>query len=205
MFLAACNFVGQPVDGTWMCGTPVLKTGLGNLKFGVSFFWWVPLTIFSFESVFFSSCLKKVQQFKETEISHCFRRRCGVTFKKFHSHSTRLACMKHLVIKYWRRENNLTCNFTTVWPCIVTDCLRIRPTDALNSNFIGITTLHVSGSLSAHHQEFLTVHRLWYILCSSILLLVAKGHHNCIKCAKADVRLRTPVDGQKGCPKRVES
>ena len=41
-----------------------------------------------------------------------------------------------------------------------------KPTDALNSNFIGITTLHVSGSLSAHHQEFLAVHRLWYILCS---------------------------------------
>ena len=40
----------------------------------------------------------------------------------------------------------------------------IKPTDALNSNFIGITTLHVSGSLSAHHQEFLAVHRLWYIL-----------------------------------------
>ena len=38
-----------------------------------------------------------------------------------------------------------------------------------------------------------------------ILLLVANGHHNCIKCAKADVRLRTPDDGQKGCPKHVES
>ena len=49
------------------------------------------------------------------------------------------------------------------------DChfsLWVKPTDALNSNFIGITTLHVSGSLSAHHQEFLAVHRLWYILCS---------------------------------------
>ena len=44
--------------------------------------------------------------------------------------------------------------------------LWIKSTDALNSSFIGITTLHVSGSLSAHHQEFLTVHRLWYILCS---------------------------------------
>ena len=32
--------------------------------------------------------------------------------------------------------------------------------------FIGITTLHVSGSLSAPHQEFLAVHRFWYILCS---------------------------------------
>ena len=29
-----------------------------------------------------------------------------------------------------------------------------------------ITTLHVSGSLSAHHQEFLAVHQFWYILCS---------------------------------------
>ena len=32
-----------------------------------------------------------------------------------------------------------------------------KPTDALNFNFIGITTLHVSGSLSAHHQEFLAL------------------------------------------------
>jgi len=44
--------------------------------------------------------------------------------------------------------------------------LLIKPTDALNSNFIGITTLHVLGSLSDRHQRFLTVHRLWYILCS---------------------------------------
>jgi len=41
----------------------------------------------------------------------------------------------------------------------------MKPTDALNSNTIGITTLHVSGSLSAHHQEFLAVHQHWYILC----------------------------------------
>jgi len=44
--------------------------------------------------------------------------------------------------------------------------LCIKPTDTLNSNFIAITTLQVSGSLSAYHQEFLAVHRLWYILCS---------------------------------------
>jgi len=42
----------------------------------------------------------------------------------------------------------------------------MKLTDALNSNFIGITSIHVSGSLSAHHQEFLAVHQLWYILCS---------------------------------------
>ena len=39
---------------------------------------------------------------------------------------------------------------------------------------------------------------------SSILLLLANGHHNCIKCTKADVRVRTPDDTQKGCPKHVE-
>jgi hypothetical protein len=50
--------------------------------------------------------------------------------------------------------------------CIVIDSLWIKPTVSLNSNFIGIITLHVSGSLSAYHQEFLAVHRLWYILCS---------------------------------------
>jgi hypothetical protein len=51
-----------------------------------------------------------------------------------------------------------------------------KPIDPLNSNSIGITTLQVSGSLSAHHQEFFAVHRL-----------------------------RTPDDGHKGFPKHVES
>ena len=41
----------------------------------------------------------------------------------------------------------------------------IKPTDALNPSFIGMTTLHVSGNLSAHHQEFWAVHRLWYLIC----------------------------------------
>jgi len=67
-------------------------------------------------------------------------------------------------ILVWTRTMCLT--FTIVWLCIVTDSLWIKPTDALNSNFIGITTLNVSGNLSAHHQEFLAVHRLWCILCS---------------------------------------
>jgi len=34
--------------------------------------------------------------------------------------------------------------------------------------------------------------------------VVANGH-NYIKCTTADVRLRTPDDGQKGCPKHVDS
>jgi hypothetical protein len=79
--------------------------------------------------------------------------------------------------------------FKTVWPCIVRDSLWIKPTDALSSSFIGITALHVSGSLSAHHQEFLS--RTGVLVqfmqfgdrvlsgagwnCSSILRLVALG------------------------------
>ena len=35
--------------------------------------------------------------------------------------------------------------------------------------------------------------------------VLSKRSHNCIKCTKADVRLRTPDDGQKGCPKHAES
>ena len=63
-------------------------------------------------------------------------------------------------------------NFKIIWQCIVTDSLWIKPTDALNSSFIGIMTLHVSGSLSGRHQKFLAVHRLWYILysCDDYLL-----------------------------------
>ena len=47
-------------------------------------------------------------------------------------------------------------NNKIVWSWIVIDSLWIRPTDVLNSNFIGITTLHVSGSLPAHHQDLST-------------------------------------------------
>jgi len=35
-------------------------------------------------------------------------------------------------------------------------------------------------------------------------ILIANGHRNWIKYTKADVRLKTPDDGQKGCPKSVE-
>jgi hypothetical protein len=57
--------------------------------------------------------------------------------------------------------------YCSVYPIFSIICnIQNIPTDALNSNVIGITTIHVSGSLSAHYQEFLAVHRLWYILCS---------------------------------------
>ena len=88
-----------------------------------------------------------------------------------------------------QKNGILSYNVIRILKLAQNNSLWIKPTDALNSNFIGITTLHVSGSLSAHHQEFLAVHRLWYILCScdepfanrsrmessSILLLVANG------------------------------
>jgi hypothetical protein len=90
--------------------------------------------------------------------------------------------------------------------------LWIELTDAMISNFIGIATLHVSGSLTAYHQEFLAVHRHWYILCSLMTVCYLeqggtlhpapgiKRSSNCIKSTNADVRLRTPYDGQKGSP-----
>ena len=49
----------------------------------------------------------------------------------------------------------------------------------MNSKFIGITILHVSGSLSAHHQEFLPVHRHWYVLCSFDDRLLQGAGWNC--------------------------
>jgi len=98
----------------------------------------------------------------------------------------------------------------------------MKPTDALNSTCIGITTLDVSGNLSAHHQELLDVHRLWAWYIFADLMTVCyqkqdgtechsapgrKRSSNLQKCTKpkADVRLTTPDDGQKVCPKHVES
>ena len=61
--------------------------------------------------------------------------------------------------KWYVHSKHNSFNFRIVWPCIVINSLWIKPTDALNSKFIGITTLHVLGSLSARHQEFVAVHR----------------------------------------------
>jgi len=88
----------------------------------------------------------------------------------------------------------------------------MKQTDALNSNFIGITTLHVSGRLSAHHQEFLAVRQHWYIFADLMTVCYqeqdapgSKRSSNLQKCTNADVRLRTPDDGQNGCLKHAES
>jgi hypothetical protein len=105
-------------------------------------------------------------------------------------------------------------NFKTVWPCIVIDSFWIKPTDTLSSNFIGIATLRVSGSLSAHHQEFLayigigTIYAIWWQSTTRSRIGTAPGNTrspNWINCTNADVRLRTPDDGQKDCPKHAES
>jgi hypothetical protein len=51
------------------------------------------------------------------------------------------------------------CNyFTFMWPCIVTNFIIIKPTRCTNfTNLFWHETLHVSGSSSVHHQEF--IHR----------------------------------------------
>jgi len=67
------------------------------------------------------------------------------------------------------------------------------PSSGVLSRYIGFGTLYpVVTVATSSRMELL-----------SILVLVANGH-NCIKCTKADVRLKTPDDGQKGCPKHVE-
>jgi len=40
--------------------------------------------------------------------------------------------------------------------------------------FYWFTTLHVSGSLSAHHQEFLAVHRLFFASVQAVMACVAQ-------------------------------
>jgi len=75
--------------------------------------------------------------------------------------------------------------------------LWIKPTDALNSSFISITTIHASGSLSVHHQEFLA-----YIGFGTFYAVVT---NRLLPGAGWNCRIRTPDDGQKGCPKHVES
>jgi len=73
----------------------------------------------------------------------------------------------------------------------------MKPTDAMNSIFIGITTSYVSGSLSAHHQDFLAVHRHWYIFADLMTVCYqeqdacgSEWSSNLQKCTNADVRLK---------------
>ena len=57
------------------------------------------------------------------------------------------------------RQSNTTQFFTFMLLCIVIDCFLNNQPDALIiQNLFCYKTLHVSGILSAHHQEFSTVH-----------------------------------------------
>ena len=69
-----------------------------------------------------------------------------------------------------------------------------------------------SSRVLSHTSALVHFMQLWWpcstrsrIELRSILLLVANGHNNCIKCTKVDIRLRTPDDGQKCGPKHVQS
>jgi hypothetical protein len=55
--------------------------------------------------------------------------------------------------------------FMFMWPCIVTDFFVIKPTRCTNfTNLFCRETLHVSDSLSVHHQEFYSQYtKQWYI------------------------------------------
>ena len=84
--------------------------------------------------------------------------------------------------------------FTFMWPCIVTNFFLIKPTDALISQiYFCQETLHVSGSSSANHQEFSTVH-------SALVYVIRPAWHIPV----LNVQWKTPDDGQRNCPKHVE-
>ena len=106
----------------------------------------------------------------------------------------RSSCMSFRHVRVIRKSNKFVSKtnylyFRIVWPCIVIDSLWIKPTDALSSKFIvGISTLHASGSLSAHHQVSIDTLATEYFQYHP-----APGSTpspNCIKCTNAVVRLR---------------
>ena len=98
-----------------------------------------------------------------------------------------------------------------IWSCFVTNFFLIKPTDALISQiYFCQETLHVSGSSSAHHWEFSTVHlalvyvlQVWWQLSSmtkSFLIAVIKPAW---RIPVPNVQWKTPDDGHRNCPKHV--
>jgi hypothetical protein len=61
-------------------------------------------------------------------------------------------------------------------------------------------TLHVSGSSSAHHQEFSTVHSDLVYVRSCLKAVIKPGCHIPVP----NVQWKTPDGGQRNCPKHVE-
>jgi hypothetical protein len=84
--------------------------------------------------------------------------------------------------------------FTFMWPCIVTNFFLIQPTRRTNfPNLFCHKTLLVSGSSSANHQEFSTVH-------SALVYVIKPAWHIPLP----NVQWKTPDDWQTNCPKHVE-
>ena len=69
----------------------------------------------------------------------------------------------------------------------------IKPTDTLISQIYFVKKLYVSGSSSAHHQEFSTVH-------SALVYVMHVWWHIPVP----NLQWKTLDDGQRNCPKHVE-
>jgi hypothetical protein len=107
--------------------------------------------------------------------------------------------------------------FTFMLPYLVINFFLNNQPDALIiQTLFCYKNLHVSGNLSAHHQEFSTVssalvsfvqfvdERFQAEFCSSILTLLGSGHQqNARNLPVPNLQYRTPDDGQRGCPKHV--
>jgi len=93
---------------------------------------------------------------------------------------------------HWRNAlcENVSWKIKCVWGVnITTGILIINQLDALISQiYFCNKTLHVSDSYSFHRQEFFTVHTAVVYVIQVLL---------CVRC-------KTPDDGQRNCPKRVE-
>jgi len=72
--------------------------------------------------------------------------------------------------------------FTFMWPCIVTNFFIIKPTRCTNfTNLLRHETLHVSGSSSSHHQEFIHC-ALSTVICHTVLKTAFKqDQRSCLK------------------------
>jgi hypothetical protein len=100
---------------------------------------------------------------------------------------------------------------TFMLPRIVIDCFLNNHPDALIIPILFCyNTLHVPGIFCARHQEFSTVHsaRVSFMQVgtgSSILTLLGSGHQTpAWNLPVPNVQYKTPVDGQRRCPKHVE-
>ena len=128
-------------------------------------------------------------------------------------------CFTGVILICWCKWQGLNeicrANFTFMWPCIVTNFFLIKPKRRTNfPNLFCQETLHVSGSSSAHQQEFSTVHsalvyvmQFWWQLSSTtrmerpcLTAVIKTAWHIPVP----NVQWKTPDDGQRNCPKHVE-